>query len=376
MTVILLSISSCGRQEVKGELLKLSRHGALNEESIDLRAQIESDKMEIAELKKAREVKGISKAEADEYTRKIKEREAKVDILEAEKREVESEKKRLESEKRKLESEKKRLESEKKRLESEKKKADEAAKKSKSEIVSEIAKDLDKLSPLDGKNDPGQKPAFFGNSCDQEISYSEYTYYMHMIGYLGGQFIDPHDQSISFSEAGLDEYLKKTGLRYLRGKDITTTPAKANLKHLNSCGLTSLMPPKNCWLRSAALALISEKLGDELGEKVQITSHYRPKCYNDKIKDASSSSDHILAKAMDLSIKTSDREKKKKFRAGVQRIICETLWFNENVRLSAGFGVTMIHIGIDSPQIRAGSRSWSYDDFDLKSVKGVENCYK
>ncbi len=227
---------------------------------------------------------------------------------------------------------------------------------------------LEPISPLptDTNRDLDEKPNFFDYSCEQQISFAEYLYYDQLIYKLGGKTINPLMLKYSEGAQGFDRYLKDIGIKNFRSREISRS---ANPKALKECGLVDLTPPKSCWMRSATLLLLAEKIREGIESPLVIESHFRPTCYNEKIGGASQS-DHKIAKALDLvplNKRKFSTAQRREFVRKVQNFICDELWFDPNLRLSAGFGEMRIHIGIDSPRQRAGlGRVWTYPEYNPK----------
>ncbi len=220
--------------------------------------------------------------------------------------------------------------------------------------------------PTDTNYDAERKPAFFESSCSTPTSFAEYLYYEKIIDHLGGRIHNPLSRRYSESKSGLNKFLKDIGVKNFKAKEIV---ASSNPSSLKACGLKDLLPPKHCWLRTASLLLMAEQIRKDLGEKIVVSSHYRPQCYNDLIGGASKS-DHILAKAIDLvpiDRKNKSNKYRREFIQRVQDYVCDTFWFDPDLRLSAGFGEKQLHIGIDSPRIRNKGlgRVWTYPNYDL-----------
>ncbi len=222
-----------------------------------------------------------------------------------------------------------------------------------------VLEDIEPL-PTHTNRDPNPKPDFFGYNCNRRASYAEYLYYERIIPYLGGTIISPYKLIYTQDQKGFDKYLQDVGVRHFKAHEVI----KSNHpNHLQTCKLKDLLPPKNCWMRSATLLLMADKIRRAINFPLSIESHYRPACYNEKIGGATDS-DHIIAKAVDLvpfnknSLTDNERfELRKK----MQQVICDEFWFDPALRASAGFGHRKVHLGIDSPRQRTTlGRVWTY----------------
>jgi len=222
--------------------------------------------------------------------------------------------------------------------------------------------DLEDIEPLptDTNRDSDPKPAFFSDSCYKRASFAEYLYYERIIPLLGGSIISPYDLIYTQDQNGFDKYLQDVGIKYFSAAEVIKSN---NPHHLQTCKIENLLPPKNCWLRSATLLLMADIIRGKINSPLTIESHFRPTCYNEKIGGATQS-DHILAKAIDITsfnkhLLTSAQ--KINLRKKIQTVICDEFWFDPALRASAGFGEQKVHLGIDSPRQRTSlGRIWTY----------------
>ncbi len=223
----------------------------------------------------------------------------------------------------------------------------------------------------------------FGVSCDRANGVKEFYFYEDKIFDLGGFATSPYSSNYPETLEGFDRYLKDSGVVNFSAREVSRSNHPEILK---TCGLKNLLPPRPCWIRSVVLLLMAEKIRKNLGHPISVESHYRSSCYNKELyksfKQKERNSDHLLARALDLSYKGAVFSKTD-VRKKVQQYICENYWFkgryNSDVNflsytsnLSAGFGNTRIHFGIDSPK---GRRSWSYNGDGILKEPHSRECF-
>ncbi len=214
--------------------------------------------------------------------------------------------------------------------------------------------------PTHTNRDPDQKPDFFSYDCETQTSFAEYLYYERMIPHLGGNIVSPYDLIYTQDESGFDKYLQDVGVVHFKANEVIQSN---HPNHLRTCGLKNLLPPKNCWMRSATLLLMADKIRRAINFPLSIESHYRPVCYN-KLIGGATKSDHIIAKAVDLvpfNKENLTEVERFNLRKKMQASICDEFWFDPALRVSAGFGYKKVHLGIDSPRQRTTlGRVWTY----------------
>ncbi len=241
------------------------------------------------------------------------------------------------------------------------------------------------------KSPPGGLPQGyldFGIPCDEANGVAELSFYEGKILSLGGYPVSAYSSIYKQNYEGYNKFLDDSGIRNFSAEEISKSNHADVLK---KCGIRNLMPPRACWTRSAVLLLMAEKIRAHLGHPISVEALYRSKCYNkefyNKIRGTKDSkevnSDHVLARAIDLSYKTNSKFDKMKVRKKVQRYICEQFWFDIDYNsltnflayqpnLSAGFGTTRIHFGFDSPK---GRRAWSYDGDSILKEGVAKECF-
>lgn len=203
--------------------------------------------------------------------------------------------------------------------------------------------------------------------CGEYPSLKDVMEFGHAIETLGGTFNDPSDYEHDL--IGLSKYLTDSGVKYFSAYEITLP---GNKKYASSCGNEILLPNKGCWLRTAAMALVADKIRSNQGQSVKMTSHHRSSCYNKKV-GGSGRSDHLSSRAMDLSFGGKEQRKK------AQDFICKTFWKDDlvgleglmstdtkSLNISIGLGQSFMHVGLGS---KHGRRYWVY-----KSYKEGDNA--
>lgn len=198
---------------------------------------------------------------------------------------------------------------------------------------------------------------FEEDTCESNSIQTDVMIFSDKIESLGGTVNEVYSYDPTMD--GLQKFLNDSGATNLNASDFSLAGTKSKME---DCSLKDLTPPKSCWYRTLTLALISEKIENETGIDLKVTSHYRNKCYNKTVGGANSS-DHIGAKAIDISLGSQINRHK------VEQYICDQLW-KENYfatsekeslnNISIGIGETFLHIGIDSIH---GRRHWVYDNY-------------
>lgn len=199
------------------------------------------------------------------------------------------------------------------------------------------------------------------DSCSEYPSQKDIMEFGHAIEKLGGSFANPG--SYQKDLIGFTKFLSDVGVKHFSAYEIVTP---GNKNYARSCGIKILLPNKGCWLRSATLALIADKVRGNQGKAVKLTSHLRTSCYNKKV-GGSRTSDHLSSRAVDLSFGS------KSLRRKAQKFICETFWKDDliglnglnlsdtgQLNISIGLGQSFMHVGLGSKQ---GRRYWIYKSY-------------
>jgi len=194
--------------------------------------------------------------------------------------------------------------------------------------------------------------------CGEYLTLNEILEYGFIVQKLGGKIKDPSIYKKTMS--GLQDFLNETGIKNFTAYEISHP---GNMKRAKSCGIKNLIPPRGCWLRTAALSLLAENIRNELKQKVKINSHYRTKCYNKKL-GGSKRSEHLEARSIDLSYQSPE------FRKIAMNYMCKNFWKddvfgltgikNSKLNFSIGIGYKYTHIGLGS---KNGRRYWLYKSF-------------
>ena len=209
---------------------------------------------------------------------------------------------------------------------------------------------------------------FSEDSCENNNIQTDLLIFSGKIESLGGEVndLDSYDQDIT----GLQKFLIDSGVKNFSSSDFSFAGTKSKMK---SCGLKDLTPPKSCWYRTLTLALMTEKIENETGIDLQVTSHYRSKCYN-KTVGGSKKSDHITSKAIDFSL--DDQQDRHR----VEQYICSEFWKSNYFadekpgllnNISIGIGESYLHLGIDSTH---GRRHWLYPGY-VKNNQMPSTCW-
>ncbi len=254
--------------------------------------------------------------------------------------------------------------------------------------VEEIEDHYDPATKLDlSFSTPDNLPEDFinyGDTCEQAQGEREFNYYATKIEDLGGNSVNPYiNDTYSDDIIGFDKYLDDSGIKHFSAKEVAESGRASILK---KCKMKNLLPPKGCWVRSAVLLLMAEKIRSHIGRPILVTSHYRNKCYNKGLYEALDkkevNSDHLLARSIDLSVNDS-RIGKIEVRRKIQSYLCDNFWFDRyynsifnyypyEPNISAGFGTTQIHLGLDSPK---GKRAWSYNGASILAEPESRKCF-
>lgn len=210
---------------------------------------------------------------------------------------------------------------------------------------------------------------FFEDTCDTNNIQRDVLIFREKIETLGGQVLglENYEEGV----IGLTKFLRDSGLMDINAVDFADAGTKSKM---TKCKVKDLVPPKSCWYRTLTFGLLMEKIEVETGVKTKLTSHYRNKCYNKLVK-GKSRSDHIAAKAVDISLGSQENRYK------VEQFICNQMW-KENYflgtsdkssmsNISIGLGKTFIHLGIDSVH---GRRHWLYDKY-LNDNNMPQTCW-
>jgi hypothetical protein len=164
------------------------------------------------------------------------------------------------------------------------------------------------------------------------------------------------------SEAGLQTYLDNSGIKYFSAKELMTPHEESDAL---KCGLENLLPHQCIWPAGVAMLSIFDKIRELIGGPILFRNWWRPTCYNELVAGAKSS-DHLLAKSMDLDFKSPHD------RAVAQKFVCEELW-KKGVNVQVGIGCTSLHIGLGSPR---GKRFWPYESVKSCPVKSLDKCWE
>jgi hypothetical protein len=210
---------------------------------------------------------------------------------------------------------------------------------------------------------------FDEDTCDTNNIQTDLLIFSDKIESLGGNITDLSNyeqDSVDFQK-----FLSDSGVTNFTGNDFSSAGTRSKMK---TCDLKDLTPPKSCWYRTLTLALITEKIENETGINLEITSHYRDRCYNKSV-GGSKRSDHIAAKAIDFSLNNQQN------RHRVEQFVCDQFW-KENFfqgndssllnNISIGVGETFLHLGVDSIH---GRRHWLYSDY-IKKNSMPTTCWK
>ncbi len=224
----------------------------------------------------------------------------------------------------------------------------------------------------------------YSNNCEEANGEKEFRYYTKKIQDLGGKSVNPFaNKAYTEDLLGFDKYLDDSGIKHFSAKEVAQSGRTSILKQ---CKIENLLPPKACWVRSTVLLLMAEKIRAHLGRPLSVTSHFRSSCYNKGLYKALDkeevNSDHLLARAIDLSV-TGTQVEKVEVRKKIQTYLCDEFWFDRyfnsifsyypyESNVSAGFGTTQIHLGLDSPK---GKRSWSYNGDSILKDSDSRKCF-
>jgi hypothetical protein len=211
--------------------------------------------------------------------------------------------------------------------------------------------------------------SFADDTCESNSVQVDIMIFSDKIQSLGGTVNEVYSYEASMN--GLQKFLNDSGVNSVSAPDLSLAGTSSKMK---SCGLKDLTPPKSCWYRTLTLALLSEKIEKDTGVDLKVTSHYRDECYNETVGGASTS-DHISAKALDISLGNQSNRHK------VEQYICDQFWednffgsgnSSDLDNISIGIGETFLHLGIDSIH---GRRHWIYDNY-LSNNTMPSTCWK
>ncbi len=211
--------------------------------------------------------------------------------------------------------------------------------------------------------------SFSDDSCDSNNIQRDILIFREKIESLGGQLLDLTDYQEGL--IGLQNFLNDSGLEGNDANDFANAGTKSKM---SKCNVKNLVPPRSCWYRTLTFGLLMKKIENETGVKTNLTSHYRNKCYNKLVK-GKAKSDHISAKAVDISLGGQENRFK------VERYICDQMW-KENyftdisdkaplLNISIGLGETFLHLGLDSIH---GRRHWLYKNY-VKNNQMPQTCW-
>lgn len=127
--------------------------------------------------------------------------------------------------------------------------------------------------------------------------------------------------------AELNAELRAAGVVNFTAEELTLLPkAKPKARHDE--------PPRELWPNLVKVAQLAQKVRDEYGEPLWVSSAWRPKWYNDAVGGAARSQ-HIHAAAIDLNVLPKKRTaaRARKLEEATARV-----WL-DNPELAHGFGV-------------------------------------
>lgn len=237
-------------------------------------------------------------------------------------------------------------------------------------------------------NDTNEYSDYDLSNCLDTTIQEDIMKYSDFIQALGSEIIIPTLYSDDIN--GFQQYIEANNIKYFTSHEISKI---GNQEKFNECSnrndpiilknpkliitKDSLMPPKECWIRTAAIMLLADNIRKKLKQRLYVSSYWRPTCYNSKVSGAKYS-DHIQARSLDLSFKTT------KLRHEAQQYICDYYWKNKSdqffsifnhsdkLNISIGLGNTYMHLGLAS---RNGRRYWIYKSF-YENNKTPQNCWK
>lgn len=171
--------------------------------------------------------------------------------------------------------------------------------------------------------------------------------YSRAVALFGGRPVLPSAYEATLE--GFADYLRAAGVQRISAVELTRPNHPAVAARL---GFHNFLPPREWWLRGAALALLSERLRDVSGGPVAIRNWWRPSAYNtDPAVGGARNGDHPTANAFDLDYPSvRARVAAERYLRSLER---QEPWLN----LSLGLGANTTHVGIGSPR---GHREWHY----------------
>lgn len=201
--------------------------------------------------------------------------------------------------------------------------------------------------------------------CEGTTIQREIIVYGTMIEQFGGEINSPEDYEYDLVD--FQRFLNLSKSNRFTAADLSKIGSPDIAKE---CGITTLLPPKSCWLRVAALTLLLDKVSVDKSISARVTSLWRPPCYN-KALGGKPSSDHLESRSVDTSFEIAFN------RRAAQAYICKNFWeedlFNlrgldnpnsKKLNISIGLGGTWMHVGLGS---RRGRRYWTYDSYVEKN---------
>lgn len=238
--------------------------------------------------------------------------------------------------------------------------------------------------------------------CLEGLKNNSYCYTLgSMITRLGGQFLDPKD--FPKTKKGVIEYFTLSNVKISAVLDYPSSylvPDNSNMSKLKKChsDRDDLIPPYEYWPRGVVLALMLEKIENNINQQKSIgfisknikpvssvTSWYRTFCYQNAIngrdihnpahKNKLSEGDHVFGAAFDLNL--GDQKNKETFeyyRSFVLNHIWENDTFNiqyplKSAKLTFTLGIGLghgshgkgkFHLGIGSEVDKGRKRDWGY----------------
>ncbi len=196
-----------------------------------------------------------------------------------------------------------------------------------------------------GGGDGGNRPDP-GNGGGGGIVDSETRQWQNILKEHGGKVMNP--SKYAENESGFNQYMRDSGLQDHSPLKIITPNNSSAAKR---CGYSKLLPPRSEWIRGAALAMWTQRMGRVAGDTPRVRNWYRPTCYNSAVGGAKSS-DHIQARAFDLDFSSSSARRK------AQNWLCQ--YWKSSLNMQVGLGGVTIHIGALSPR---GKRNWYYGSY-------------
>lgn len=193
------------------------------------------------------------------------------------------------------------------------------------------------------------KSAYLGSNDKCRIGKKEFHDYARVIEKLGGAVLNPYE--FSHDLAGLDNFLKASGIRYFSAEEIVT-PHKPGIA--KKVGYELFLPPRCRWLGGAAIIMIADRIRAKINHPIHFRNWWRPRPYNNKVASAKAS-DHIQARAIDIDFVGSLGHKHKRT---ALKWLCSEFW-KEGYDIQLGmYASTALHIGLESPKFGGQKRYW------------------